>query len=412
MTRLRPVLVLPPLLMMLSACSGEDLTQPAPPETPLVEPPPTVDEILVSERVTPDTSGFARLTASIEVRTEIPVSLTIRVAGIHGPESDVSHHFPALDTIHQIPVLGLYPDHENTVELTFTDDQGRELGTRSYTIQTQPLSSHMPSIRIDRAVFPEMAPGMILVSYYGNDGDPMPHRPFIFDRYGDIRWVLNFENHVELGDLDFDNGVERLANGDLYFGDQNGDKIYEVDMTGRIVTTWTMPGFGFHHQVYEKPNGNFLVSVDNEAISTIEDHVIEIERNTGSIVNVWDLRQSLDQDRRTWSDRELDWLHVNAVAYDERDDTIIVSGRHQGLVKLTADHEVVWILAPHRGWETAGDGTDLTQFLLQPLDAEGQPISEPAILSGDMNHPDFEWNWYQHAPAAHAARQPHAVRQR
>ncbi len=402
MNRLKLFLLLPPLLVALSACSGEDLTQPAPPETPPTveppEPPPTVDEILVSERVTPDTSGYAPLTASIDVQTEVPVSLTIRVAGIRGPESDVSHHFPELDTTHQIPVLGLYPDHENTVELTFTDDRGRELGTRSYTIPTQPLSSHMPSITIDRALSSEMAPGMTLVSYYGHDGDPRPNRPFIFDRYGDIRWVLNYENHNELSDLAYDNGVERLQNGNLYFGDQNEDKIYEVDMTGQIVNAWTMPGFGFHHQVYEKPDGNFLVSVHNEAISTIEDHVIEIARNTGAIVNVWDLRQSLDQDRHTWSDREDDWLHVNAVTYDERDGTIIVSGRHQGVVKLTADNEVVWILAPHRGWGIAGDGTELRRFLLQPLDAEGQPITDPAIFSGDANHPSFEWNWYQHAP--------------
>ncbi|MGH7572445.1 MAG: aryl-sulfate sulfotransferase [Gemmatimonadota bacterium] len=396
MKRLKPFHFLPPFLVIVAGC-GEDLTEPVPPETP-PEPPPTVEEILLSELVTPDPLGFARLTAHIEVRTEIPVSLRIRVVGIHGPESDVSHHFPALGTFHQIPVLGLYPDHENTVELTFIDDQDRELGTRSYMIQTQPLSSHMPAIRIDRSVSSEMAPGMTLVSYYGNDGDPRPHRPFIFDRYGDIRWVLNYENHVELGELDFDNGVERLANGNLYFADQETDKIYEIDMTGRILNTWTMPGFGFHHQVLEEPDGNFLVSVDNEGISTIEDHVIEIERNTGAIINVWDLRQSLDRFRRTWSDREADWLHVNAVDYDERDDTILVSGRHQGLVKLTADNEVVWILAPHRGWGTAGNGTELTQFLLQPLDAQGQPITDPAILSGDVNHSDFEWNWYQHAP--------------
>lgn len=399
MARLGLFLVLSTLLVALGGCGEKDLTQPAAPETPPTDDPvPTVQEVLVSERVTPDTSGYAPLTATIDVRTEIPVSLTIRVAGIHGPESDVSHHFPALDTTHQIPVLGLYPDHQNAVELTFTDDRGRELGTRSYVIQTQPLSAHMPSITIDRALSSEMAPGMTLVSYYGNAGDPMPHRPFIFDRYGDIRWVLDYETHPDLADLDYDNGTERLANGNLYFGDQNGDVIYEIDMTGRIVSTWTMPGYDFHHEVLEKPDGNFLVTVDNQAIDTVEDHVIEIERSSGAIVNVWDLRQSLAEGRRTWSDRELDWFHGNAVAYDERDDTIVVSGRHQGVVKLTADNEVVWILAPHTGWTTAGDGTALRQFLLQPLDPAGQPITAPAILSGDENHPDFEWNWYQHAP--------------
>ena len=239
---------------------------------------------------------------------------------------------------------------------------------------------------------------MTLVSYYGHDGDASPNRPFIFDRQGDIRWYLDYEGHPQLGNLSYDDGVERLANGNLYFGHQHDDRIYEVDMLGQIVDTWEMPGFGFHHEAKELPDGNFLVTAHRNGISTIEDHIIEIDRASKQIVNVWDLRESLDQDRTTWTDNPSDWVHVNAVTYDDRDDTIIISGRTQGVVKLTRENEVVWILAPHRGWGTAGDGTDLSRLLLQPLDAAGEPINDPAVLEGDANHPDFEWNWYQHAP--------------
>ena len=159
-----------------------------------------------------------------------------------------------------------------------------------------------------------------------------------------------------------------------------------------------MPGFEFHPEVSEMPDGNFLVSVHKPGISTVEDHVIEIDRASGQIVTVWDLRQSLDYDRTTWTDDRSDWVHVNAVTYDANDGTVIVSGRTQGVVKLTPDNEVVWILAPHRGWGTAGDGTDLEPLLLQPLDAAGRAITDSAVLLGDENHPDFQWNWYQHAP--------------
>jgi arylsulfate sulfotransferase len=86
------------------------------------------------------------------------------------------------------------------------------------------------------------------------------------------------------------------------------------------------------------------------------------------------------------------------VAHDARDGGIVVSGRTQGTVKLTPDNAVVWILAPHRGWATAGDGTDLTARLLQPLDAAGQPITDATVLDGTANHPDFAWAWYQHCP--------------
>lgn len=383
--------VVPATLLTLAGCSDRDTTGPPSP------PPPPPGELVVNEEVVPNPGGHAPLTARIDVETSVPVTVRLRVAGRHGPDSDVVHEFAEAATEHRIPVLGLYADHENTVGLTFSDETGRELETRSYGVETPPLSSHLPAVTIDVAT-PDMAPGMTLVSYYGHDGDPSPNRPFIFDAHGDIRWYLDYGGHPQLGDLAYDDGVERLANGNLYFGAQQGDRIYEVDMLGEVLDTWEMPGFGFHHEVYETPDGDFLVTVHRDGIGTIEDHIIEIDRASKEITNVWDLRQSLDRHRTTWTTNSTDWIHVNAVTLDERDGAILISGRTQGVVKLTRDNEVVWILAPHRGWETAGDGTDLSGLLLQPLDAAGLPITDPAVLEGDANHPDFEWNWYQHAP--------------
>jgi arylsulfate sulfotransferase len=65
---------------------------------------------------------------------------------------------------------------------------------------------------------------------------------------------------------------------------------------------------------------------------------------------------------------------------------------------VDASNNVKWIMAPHRGWGIAGNGVDLKTKLLQPLDAQGTPISDTGVLEGSTNHPDFEWNWYQHAP--------------
>lgn len=383
------------VVLVLGACD-DDPVGPSPEPTPPGGPSPP-GELVVSETVTLDPTGFAPLTAVIDIETSEPVSLVLRVRGRRGPESDVRRHFAAMSQEHSIPVLGLYADHQNQVELDLLDSSGETLDAREYSIQTSPANQNLPEVMID-VDGPGSVEGMTLVSYFGHAGTRFPNRPFIFDRFGDIRWVLDYAGHPELGDLSYDDGVERLANGNLYFGNQRNDQIYEVDMTGRIVNTWEMPGFGFHHEVFEKPDGNFLVTTHNRSVSTIEDHVIEIERTTGAIVRVWNLRESLDRTRRTWSNEVTDWAHLNAVSYDDRDGTIIVSARHQGLVKLTADNDVVWILAPHRGWETAGDGTDLSSRLLKPLDSTGAPIEDVGVLSGETNHPDFEWNWYQHAP--------------
>ena len=84
--------------------------------------------------------------------------------------------------------------------------------------------------------------------------------------------------------------------------------------------------------------------------------------------------------------------------YSSDDNEIIVSGRTQGIVKLSAQNEVSYILAPHREWNTSGNGTELSQFLLTPLDANDEPITDTDVLDGSENHPDFELSWYQHSP--------------
>ena len=359
-------------------------------------------DFITTLSITPNPFGYAPLTAEVTLTTSRPVQVEVFVAGRHGPASDVRHRFDTVSRQARFPVLGLYPGWANTITLRFFDANGAALGDTSRTITTPPLLADLPTVTIDAAIPAAMTSGMNLVSYFGHASALTPQRPFMFDATGAIRWYLDFTNHPNLSNLFYDDGVERLANGNLFFGDRSTGRIIEMDMVGRIVREWAMPGYDFHHHVLEKPNGNFVLTVDKQGAATVEDFIIEIDRATGAMVREWDLNQALDNTRRAWptnfADLNVDWFHANGLAYDPSDDTIIVSGRTQGTVKLTNDNEVVWILAPHVDWMTAGDGTDLATRLLQPLDAAGQPITEAAVLEGMTNHPDFEWAWYQHAP--------------
>ena len=77
-----------------------------------------------------------------------------------------------------------------------------------------------------------------------------------------------------------------------------------------------------------------------------------------------------------------DWAHANAVTHDPRDDSLVVSVRHQDTVFkfYRATGQLAWILAPHENW-----APEFQPYLLQPV---GAP---------------FEWSWHQHAPMYTAA---------
>ncbi len=385
------LLVITGLFLTFSCEQSDD-----PGETP-VEPKPSEEEI-EREEIVVNPTGFAPLTALVNIAVNFESTARVKVVGKNGPDSDVIHDFDEAATTHELPILGLYGGNLNQVEVTLTSIDGQKRVTRSFEIRTDPLISDLPEIEILKADADRMLPGMDLVSYYGHNGRSNPQKAFIFDRFGDIRWYLDYAGHPQLRNLFYDVGIERLENGNLIFGDRWTNIIYEANMLGEVLNTWEMPGFRFHHVVVEKPNGNFLATVNKIGIRTEEDHIIEIDRTTKQIINVWDLRESLDQSRFTFTTNDIDWIHVNAIVYDESDNTIIITGRTQGVFKLTENNELVWILNPHLGWDKSGNGTDLTQFLMQPLSADNTSITDERVLSGFDPHPEFGWPWYAHAP--------------
>ncbi len=341
-------------------------------------------------------TGYTPLAAELKLETTQPVQVELEIESRNNDEENLIHRFKEIATSFTLPVLGLYASHSNILHIRFYDSGNQLLGEETRMIDTPELFLEPPNIDIIVNTERKKS-GMNLVSFSGRTSPPLPQIPFIFDQYGNIRWYANFGNHPTLNGLNYDVGVERLQNGNFYFGDKNSERIIEIDMLGRVVNEWLLDGYSFHHNVLELPSGNFLVTVSRHGISTVDDHIIEIDRSTGIIANVWDLRESLNYRRRQASNRR-DWFHGNGLAYDEEKDAIIVSGRNQGTVKLTRNNEVIWIFARHRGWQQSGEGEDLKAKLLQPLDAKGIPITDLSLLAGYTNHPEFTWPWNQHAP--------------
>jgi arylsulfate sulfotransferase len=388
-------------IFLLYSCSNNDNSNITPPIV-------AVDFTVSADSIQVNPYGYTPLSALVSFTTEKAGNTVIIVKGKHGAFTDVVHRFNDAGLTHSIPVIGMYADYANTVLLRVVNSNGDTLAKSTVVIQTQSLPADMPvSITANDFDTTAVEPGLTLVSNFSTFGVPnRPTIPYFVDDYGDIRWVLDYSSNPELSTMFFDDGIARLRNGNFYFGDTKSSKIYEVDLLGKILNTWSMPGYSFHHNVQEKPDGNFLVtvnktgSINTEGIITSEDHVIEINRQSGAITTVWDLKESLDEHRTALTNDKTDWIHINSVKYDSTDNTIVVSGRTQGLIKLDYNNNVKWILGAHIGWGKNRRGEDLNQFLLTPLDASGNPITDTAVINGWIRTPDFEWNWYQHCNIA------------
>lgn len=331
--------------------------------------------------------GNTPLAASVKIRARQSVQVHIQI----DDEEEIQFTTPDFNAIHDLPLLGLAPDRSNRVIFTFTEPDG-SFAKDTISLVTGPLPDYIPDIQIVKKEPNQMEEGLHFCGFtYGLDIS-VNTRPFIFDQQGTIRWLLDIE---ALSTFFFP--VKRLQNGNWIFG--NLETIYEYDMLGKEINRWELGDYSQHHEIVEKADGNLLLAVTDKSLATINDQIIEIDRSSGAIVKTWDLRTVLDNNRFpiVWNSR--DWLHVNAFWFEETDQSLVISGRHQGIFKVSYENELQWILAPHNEWGNAGvngDGLLTADYLLTAIDQNGQAYADSVQL-GEVHAPDFDWSWGQHA---------------
>lgn len=353
-------------------------------------------------RINVNPSGIAPLTAELTFNTKSNTSVRIKVLG----SIPVEKSFPDISTQHSVPILGLYPDTLNKVEIRIDSDLSYAIDTLEITPDS--ISSHLPTVEIVTANPMLMEPGMNLNTLSISDGTTFQPYPMMYDYNGDIRWYLNLEG-VHPG---FVAPMERLDNGNILF--ETGSSVVEYDMMGYKKKEVMLPSaYHSHHDVIKIPNGNYIVAVDKPSatvlhngsfVNTVEDFAIEIDGNSGALIKEWDMRAILDVDRDDFvavrAPLSNDWFHMNAIYYSESDDCLIISGQRQGLVKVDRNNNLKWILAPHKGWGKAGfDGTgpETKPFLLTAINSSGTAY-DSLTQEGMVDQSDFNWTWGQHAP--------------
>ena len=302
------------------------------------------------------------LTALIIFKTEEAVSPKVTIEG----EDELTTYEYTFEegTEHYLPIYGLYPDKDNTVVVEYGDVE------KEFTITTEALPDDF-----------------VLPTSVEADKDELSNDLYFFtpsssgytcayDVNGDVRWYLTTNAIWEINRLS--NGhlmvsTERLVNSPYYM-----TGLYEMDMLGKIYKEYSLPG-GYHHDYFEMENGNLLVASDDftSGAGTVEDYIVELDRETGEIVKSFDLKDILNmEDGKSENWVEYDWFHNNSVWYDKETNSITLSGRHQDAV-INIDYdsgELNWIIGDPTNWSE-----EYQKYFFTPV--------------GE----DFEWQWSQHA---------------
>ena len=304
--------------------------------------------------------GNSPLTALVIFQTDEDVEVTVTIPG-KDKNSTFTHTFASTKE-HYLPIYGLYAGKKNEITLSVGDQ------TKKVIIETDALPEDMilpTSVKADK-------------SKLGNDlyffTPSSSGYTVAYDVNGDVRWYLtNYAlwriDRLENGNLLV--STEKLVNSPYYM-----TGMYEMTLLGKIVKEYSLEG-GYHHDYYEMPNGNFLVASDNFSSGTVEDYIVEVDRENGDIVKTFDLTKILNKEdgkSENWS--QYDWFHNNSVWYDEKTNSITLSGRHMdAVINISYETgELNWIIGDSTNWSE-----EYQKYFFTPV--------------GE----DFEWQWSQHA---------------
>ena len=301
--------------------------------------------------------------AVVLFNTPEPIAVTVRVIGKE-LEGTMEHTFPRA-TEHVLPVLGLYAGYDNTVEIELY--RGAK---HTFTLTTPEMGANVPELVRMETTAGYLRDEIIIVSPALDDFATG------YDYKGDVRWHLNIPCVFDL---------KRMKNGNIVIGSHRLLKqpyymsgVYEMTMAGKVVKEFKIPG-GYHHDTFEMPDGNLLVLTEDLRSATVEDMCVLVDRETGEILKTWDFKDFLDPAKvaPSGSHDDHDWFHNNAVWYDEKTNSLTLSGRHIDAM-CNIDFEtgkLNWIIGDPECWHE-----DYKKYFFTPV--------------GDG---EFDWQYEQHA---------------
>ena len=300
------------------------------------------------------------LTALVMFETNDYVSPTITVVG-KSEKTTYTHTFKESKT-HYLEILGLYPDYNNEVIISYGNV------SKKIYIQTGKLPNNF-----------------VMPSSIYKDEDKLDNELYFYtpssigytcayDINGDVRWYLTESFIWEINRLRNGNlllSTDKLVNNPYYT-----TGLYEMNMLGKIYFEYNIDG-GYHHDYYEMPNGNILVLSNNFANGTVEDYIVELDLRDGSIVKKFDLTDILPMNEgESENSTTYDWFHNNSVWYDEKTNSITLSGRHMdAVINISYDTgKPNWIIG-----DSTNYSSEWQKYFFKPI--------------GD----NFEWQWSQHS---------------
>ncbi|OON96629.1 MAG: hypothetical protein ATN36_05255 [Epulopiscium sp. Nele67-Bin005] len=283
----------------------------------------------------------APLTALAIFDTIENAEITIKIAG-KNEYGNVEYTIPNSTQTHLVPIVGLYAGQTN--EVIIEANSNGNIERQVIQISTPDLPNDIYDMELEALnISPADAHFTRLSAVNGYNT--------IIDMNGDIRWYYKDRtNH----------SYSHLENGNMLVNKNSHEHNYlnalinqtstlcEIDVLGKVYNTYNLNDL-MHHDFISINSHEVMYTGHNTTGIGLEDTIYRIDLEKGEVIEVIDYNNILDRYRKIVIDTHAseDWLHMNAIAYNDDEDSILISAKKQGVFKIDNNRELTWILAPH-----------------------------------------------------------------
>jgi arylsulfate sulfotransferase len=359
------------------------------------------------------------LVKMVSIQTDEPTTVELVVSG---PDGVRTISFPERDTTHTQPLLGLRANTNYTLMVRATGE--RSVESELIDIATDPLPELFPNLEVMVSLPERMEPGYTLLPVTSEELGYL----VALDAAGEPVWLTAVSPHVKAVSQTPDGGYISIDDLEIRKIDALGNTVKRF--VAQPTEPYDVPLGGFvdpHHEVLELPDGRVFTFVWQSthepaypqsysnfglvAPADVQDDVVLEMSPEGVALGQWPLSQFVPTARIGYNSLEIerdnqlyDWVHGNSIDYDEDEDALTVSMRHQDAVLRfdRATSELQWIFGHPFRWG------DLAPYVLTATGELLWPSHQHAAMTFDSGRGLilFDNGNYEHATPYYPSPQP------
>ena len=237
-------------------------------------------------------------------------------------------------TEHEYLLVGFVPGTTNSITVTLTDTKGNIIDTLDWSYDAPELLGSEDNIQLEVTTGNSSEPlSDGLYAMLGNrTAEDNEEVDFIllYDNNGTIRSEIPITSY---------RSCRVIFDDDMMYYSISASKIAGMNKTGQVTEIFNTGDYKLHHDYIWGSENDLIVLASKKDAETNEDRIISIDRDTGDVKELIDLKDLFSNYFNTLtisddSDEAFDWMHINSIQLINEDSIIISSRETSSIIKI------------------------------------------------------------------------------